>query len=137
MKVEEVKELLKPLLDGILTGELPENGEDILQTIIADYEKNGKEDSDSSEWQDKYNNLKEKYINRFFNGEEEDAEEDGEIEEEEVESIMSEGYVLPIHTFAVWKSMGYVVKKGEHAKLVTKLWKMTNKKEVNSEKIKT
>ena len=91
MKVEEVKELLKPLLEGILTGELPENAEDILQTIISDYEKNGKEDSDSSEWQEKYNNLKEKYINRFFNGEEttqeEDAEEDVEIEEEEVEDI--------------------------------------------------
>ena len=91
MKVEEVKELLKPLLEGILTGELPENAEDILQTIIADYERNGKEDSDSSEWQEKYNNLKEKYINRFFNGEEtsqeEDSEEDGEIEEEEVEDI--------------------------------------------------
>lgn len=91
MKVEEVKELLKPLLEGILTGELPENAEDILQTIIADYEKNAKEDSDSIEWQAKYNNLKEKYINRFFNGEEtsqeEDAEEDGEIEEEEVKDI--------------------------------------------------
>lgn len=85
MKVEEVKELLKPLLDGILTGELPENAEDILQTIIADYEKNEKEDSDSSEWKEKYNNLKEKYINRFFNGEE--TEEDREIEEEEVEDI--------------------------------------------------
>ena len=44
MKVEEVKELLKPLLEGILTGELPENAEDILQTIISDYEKNGKEE---------------------------------------------------------------------------------------------
>ena len=91
MKVEEVKELLKPLLEGILTEELPENAEDILQTIIADYEKNGKEDSDSSEWREKYNNLKEKYINRFFNGvetsQEEDAEEDAEIEEEEVEDI--------------------------------------------------
>lgn len=91
MKVEEVKELLKPLLEGILTGELPENAEDILQTIIADYEKNEKEDSDSSEWLEKYNNLKEKYINRFFNGvetsQEEDAEEDVEIEEEEVEDI--------------------------------------------------
>ena len=52
---------------------------------------------------------------------------------EEVENIMSEGYVLPIHTFAIWKSMGYVVKKGEHAKIVTKLWKMTNKKEVDED----
>ena len=89
MKVEEVKELLKPLLEGILTGELPENAEDILQTIIADYEKNGKEDSDSSEWQDKYNNLKEKYINRFFNGEEPKQEEE-EPEEEETENITIE-----------------------------------------------
>lgn len=88
MKVEEVKELLKPLLDGILTGELPENGEDILQTIIADYERNGKEDSDSDDWKEKYNNLKEKYINRFFNGEEHkliEEEETGESEEEEEE----------------------------------------------------
>ena len=96
MKVEEVKELLKPLLEGILTGELPENAEDILQTIIADYEKNGKEDSDSSEWQDKYNNLKEKYINRFFNGEEpkqeeeEPKQEEEEPEEEETENITIE-----------------------------------------------
>ena len=52
---------------------------------------------------------------------------------EEVESIMSEGCVLPIHTFAIWKSMGYIVKKGEHAKIVTKLWKMTNKKEVDED----
>lgn len=92
MKVEEVKELLKPLLEGILTGELPENAEDILQTLIADYERNAKEDSDSSEWQEKYNNLKEKYINRFFNGEEptqEEAQEDEDPEdgEEEVEDI--------------------------------------------------
>ena len=52
---------------------------------------------------------------------------------EEVESIMSQGYVLPIHTFAIWKSMGYIVKKGEHAKIITKLWKMTNKKEVDED----
>ena len=101
MKVEEVKELLKPLLDGILTGELPENGEDILQTIIADYERNEKEDSDSNDWKEKYNNLKEKYINRFFNGEEPKQEEaevnknlDGKNEEEEPEEEESENITI-------------------------------------------
>ena len=101
MKVEEVKELLKPLLDGILTGELPENGEDILQTIIADYESNGKEDSDSNDWKEKYNNLKEKYINRIFNGEEPKQEEaevnknlDGKNEEEEPEEEETENITI-------------------------------------------
>ena len=101
MKVEEVKELLKPLLDGILTGELPENAEDILQTIIADYERNGKEDSDSNDWKEKYNNLKEKYINRFFNGEEPKQEEaevnknlDGKNEEEEPEEEETENITI-------------------------------------------
>lgn len=96
MKVEEVKELLKPLLDGILTGELPENGEDILQTIITDYEKHEKEEPDggqSNEWEEKYVKLKEKYINRFFNGEEHkliEEEETGEPEEEEEEEELEE-----------------------------------------------
>ena len=94
MKVEEVKELLKPLLDGILTGELPENGEDILQTIIADYERNGKEDSDSNDWKEKYDNLKEKYINRFFNGEEPKPEEEEEPEEEEPEEEETENITI-------------------------------------------
>lgn len=30
---------------------------------------------------------------------------------------------LPLHTFQAWKSKGYVVKKGEKATIVTKLWK--------------
>ena len=94
MKVEELNELLKPLLDGILTGELPENGEDILQTIISDYERNGKEDSDSNDWKEKYNNLKEKYIKRFFNGEEPKPEEEEEPEEEEPEEEETENITI-------------------------------------------
>ena len=30
----------------------------------------------------------------------------------------------PIHTFAMWKSMGYKVKKGEHAIAKFPIWKM-------------
>lgn len=34
---------------------------------------------------------------------------------------------LPFHTFAEWKTRGYVVKKGEHAIFKAELWKFTNK----------
>lgn len=32
-----------------------------------------------------------------------------------------------LHTFAEWKRLGYVVKKGQHAALVCNLWKYTDK----------
>lgn len=34
----------------------------------------------------------------------------------------------PIHTFAMWKSMGYRVKKGEHAIAKFPIWKMGKSK---------
>ena len=49
--------------------------------------------------------------------------------EQEVEKIIGAGYRLPIHTFAEWKRMGYIVRKGEHATITTRLWKFTNKKQ--------
>ena len=33
-----------------------------------------------------------------------------------------------LHTFAMWKKLGYMVKKGEHAVVETRLWKMRTKK---------
>lgn len=45
--------------------------------------------------------------------------------------IMSEcaarGITEPVHTFAKWKALGYVVKQGEHALFETRLWKHTSK----------
>lgn len=41
--------------------------------------------------------------------------------------------MIPVHTFATWKSAGYSVKKGEHAKIVTRLWKFSTKKAGNAE----
>ena len=32
-----------------------------------------------------------------------------------------------LHTFKAWKDLGYMVKKGEHAVVTTKLWKMKKK----------
>ena len=34
----------------------------------------------------------------------------------------------PIHTFAMWKAMGYKVKKGEHAIAKFPIWKMAKTK---------
>ena len=33
-----------------------------------------------------------------------------------------------LHTFAMWKKLGYIVKKGEHALVETRLWKLKTKK---------
>ena len=35
---------------------------------------------------------------------------------EEVEAILETGHMIPLHTFQTWKSAGYIVRKGEHAK---------------------
>jgi hypothetical protein len=39
-----------------------------------------------------------------------------------------------IHTFAVWKSLGYVVKKGEHAIAVIDIWKQGKPRTAKDEK---
>jgi hypothetical protein len=53
----------------------------------------------------------------------------GIFTQEEAEAYFSHGMRLPIHTFAEWKSCGYMVKKGEHAALTVSIWKpKTSKK---------
>ena len=52
---------------------------------------------------------------------------------EEVEAILESGHMIPVHTFTTWKSAGYSVKKGEHAKIVTRLWKFSTKKAGSAE----
>ena len=55
--------------------------------------------------------------------------------EEEIEEKIENDEDLKIHTFAIWKAKGYKVKKGEHARIVTRLWKYKkgNKKEHSPE----
>lgn len=51
--------------------------------------------------------------------------------EDEAIKILESGRALPLHTFAYWKSIGYVVKKGEKARVKTHLWKpVKSKKDV-------
>lgn len=52
------------------------------------------------------------------------AKEDGIIESNE-----------SLHTFQYWKSIGYSVKKGQHAKVTTKLWKKSSRKKDEDEEI--
>lgn len=52
---------------------------------------------------------------------------------EQVEALISTFTDLGLHTYGDWKHLGYQVRKGEKAKIKTKLWKKTNKKTKNKE----
>ncbi len=46
----------------------------------------------------------------------------GIFTEDQVQAYISEGD-LPIHTFDMWSKAGFIVRKGQKARLITKLWK--------------
>ena len=52
---------------------------------------------------------------------------------EQSENILASGHMIPLHTFQAWKSYGYSVKKGEHARITTRLWRFTNKAKKNED----
>lgn len=58
----------------------------------------------------------------------------GIFSEEEAATYIMNGLRLPIHTFAEWKSCGYMVKKGEHAALPVSIWKPKTRKQKKDEK---
>jgi len=47
---------------------------------------------------------------------------------EQVEACFAAGHQLPLHTFAEWKRLGYIVKRGEKSKLAVDIWMKSNKK---------
>lgn len=53
----------------------------------------------------------------------------GLFTKEEVEAIYTAGHELPLHTYAGWKQRGYQVRRGEHARITTKLWQYNTKKQ--------
>lgn len=57
----------------------------------------------------------------------------GLYDEEQIEEFLEEQGTLPLHTFAVWKSLGFVPKKGTHG-YETRLWKHKTKKKDENEK---
>lgn len=52
----------------------------------------------------------------------------GIYSKEEIEKILVEGKDLPVHTISEWSDRGYSVRKGEHACITTRLWKMAKRK---------
>ena len=57
----------------------------------------------------------------------------GIFTKEEAEAIIKTGMELPLHTFAEWKKLGYIVKKGEKARLHCDIWMKSNKKIVTKD----
>lgn len=53
---------------------------------------------------------------------------------EQVEMFLQKLGCVPLHTFKKWNELGYKVKKGEHARVVTFLWKPNVVKEDGEEK---
>ena len=51
----------------------------------------------------------------------------GIFSETEAEAIIKSGRELPLHTFAEWKRLGFMVKKGEKARMQVEIWKKSNK----------
>lgn len=52
---------------------------------------------------------------------------EGLYTQEEAIAILEENGELPLHTFAEWKKRGFVVRRGEHAKLTTQIWRYKGK----------
>lgn len=52
----------------------------------------------------------------------------GIMTEEQLASFVNENGYLPLNTFAEWKRFGFIVKRGEHATITSKLWRFTDKK---------
>ena len=89
MTIEELKEVVKPLLSGIVSGEIPENAEDILQNIIDNYPTAPDEpkEPEENEWKAKYDALLKKYTDRFLNGDEQDEQDEPEETTETIDTI--------------------------------------------------
>lgn len=83
LKLEEVKELFTPILEASLEGNLHESTEEVIKKIIDDYSTGNEDETGKNEWEEKYKELKSKYISRFMGEETKDER----IEEKKVEDI--------------------------------------------------
>ena len=52
----------------------------------------------------------------------------GIFTEADVMAYTAAGMQLPLHTFQAWAEQGLIVQKGQHARMVAKIWKPTVKK---------
>lgn len=90
MKLEEFKGKSREILSESLEGRIHESLEDILSEVLKDYER-FENYNDSGEWEKKYKDLKEKYVSRFINGENDDDKK--QMKKETVEKRDTEEYL--------------------------------------------
>lgn len=79
MTLQEFQERSRDIVDAAIEGEYHEATVDLISDVLKDYEQ--MKNAPDNGWQEKYEKLKEKYIERFFGG----GEENSDIIEESVE----------------------------------------------------
>lgn len=79
MTLQEFQERSRDIVDAAIEGKYHESTVDLISDVLKDYEQTV--NAPDNGWQEKYEKLKEKYIERFFGG----GEENSDIIEESVE----------------------------------------------------
>lgn len=84
MTLQEFQDRSKDIIDAAIEGQYHEATVDLISDVLKDYEK--MENAPDNGWHEKYVKLKEKYIERFFGGGEDNTDiiEESEKEEEDV-----------------------------------------------------
>lgn len=92
MTLQEFQERSRDIVDAGVDGKYHESTLDLISDVLKDYEKH--ENTPDNGWQEKYEKLKEKYIERFYGGAGEDSDILEESEEEsDAETITTEEVV--------------------------------------------
>lgn len=60
-----------------------------------------------------------------------DAIANGIYTQEQLDAFLLRGLPVPLFTFGRWAEMGYTVKKGQHAAMISMLWKMRDGKKTD------
>lgn len=81
MTLQEFQDRSRDIVDAAIEGKYHEATVDLISDVLKDYEE--KMNAPDNGWQEKYEKLKEKYIERFFGGGEENSDIIGESEEED------------------------------------------------------
>lgn len=93
MTLLEFQERSRDIVDAAVDGKYHESTLDLISEVLKDYEQ--RDNTPDNGWQEKYEKLKEKYIERFYGG---TAEDDSDIleessEESDAETITTEEVV--------------------------------------------
>lgn len=92
MTLLEFQERSRDIVDAGVDGKYHESTLDLISDVLKDYEQ--RDNTPDNGWKEKYEKLKEKYIERFYGGSEEDSDIIEEsAEESDTETITTEEVV--------------------------------------------